>query len=110
MGRKTYSAGARSSRSVAVGQVGIVAAAVGYLLLGAPAFGQIALYPLSHDAARDLPVVMLEDGRRLVARTAIADGFVVEGARPDVLDLLLRHGILALGVPASGCAGTTDAE
>ncbi|MDG5747350.1 hypothetical protein P8Q88_04085 [Qipengyuania sp. XHP0207] len=88
-------------------QVAIAVGAVGGLLLAPPAYGQLAFYPISSSADRELPRVIFQDDRRLVARTYFADGYVMQGARPPLFELLFEHGILVLAVPESGCTGAT---
>lgn len=90
---------------LAVGQILIVLSAVGALLLAPPANGQIALYPITSAGHTELTKIATNGGRKLLARTRVGDGFVIQGSRPSFGDLLLNHGILALAVPDSGCSG-----
>ena len=79
--------------------------AVGGLLLAPPAFGQLAFYPITSAADRALPGIVYQDGRRAVARTALGGGYVMQGTRPPLFELLFEHGILVLAVPQGGCTG-----
>ncbi len=45
-------------------------------------------------------------GRKLLSKTALANGYIVTGTRPAFADLLFKHGILALAVADGGCIGT----
>ena len=91
-------------------QVAVVAIAVGGLLLAPPANGPMAFYALSDQARIELPKVMFDDDRRLVARTTVAGGYVLQGARPSFFSLLFGHGILVLAAPAEVCGGDSNAS
>ena len=92
-------------RLLGLSQAVIAIGAVGGLLLAPPAFGQLAFYPISPAADRALPGIVFQDGRRAVARTALGGGYVMQGARPPLSELLFEHGILVLAVPQGGCTG-----
>jgi hypothetical protein len=55
-----------------------------------------------------LPGIVFQDGRRAVARTALGGGYVMQGARPPLFELLFEHGILVLAVPQGGCTGAVS--
>ena len=46
------------------------------------------------------------EGRKLLSKTALANGYIVTGTRPAFADLLFNHGIIALAVADGGCIGT----
>lgn len=97
--------GSGFKRSLGLAQALLAVGAVGSLLLAPPAYGQLAFYPITRSADAALTTVMLQDGRRIVARTAVIDGYVLEGRRPPLMELLFERGILVLAVPESGCSG-----
>lgn len=87
-------------------QIGAGVLAVGALLLAPPAKGTIAFYPLTVSAKRSLPMLATSEGRKLLSKTALANGYIVTGTRPAFADLLFNHGIIALAVADGGCIGT----
>lgn len=88
-------------------QIGAGVLAVGALLLAPPANGTIALYPLTSSAKQSLPILATSEGRRLLSKTAMANGYIVNGQRPAFADLLFNHGIIALAVADGGCTGAS---
>lgn len=108
MHRAAPSSRPKTGQLLGLAQAAIAIGAVGGLLLAPPAYGQLAFYPISSSADRELPKVIFQDDRRLVARTSLADGYVMQGARPPLFELLFEHGILVLAVPESGCTGATS--
>ena len=108
MHRAAPSSRSKTGKFLGLAQAAIAIGAVGGLLLAPPAYGQLAFYPISSSADRELPKVIFQDDRRLVARTYLADGYVMQGARPPLFELLFDHGILVLAVPESGCTGATS--
>ncbi|WP_435201307.1 hypothetical protein [Qipengyuania sp. 902] len=108
MHRAALSSRPKTGKFLGLAQAAIGIGAVGGLLLAPPAYGQMAFYPISSSADRELPEVIFQDDRRLVARTYLADGYVMQGARPQMFELLFEHGILVLAVPESGCTGATS--
>ena len=110
MQRAASSSRIRFGRLLGLAQAAIAISAVGGLLLAPPAYGQLAFYPISSSADRELPRVIFKDDRRLVARTYLADGYVMQGTRPPLFELLFEHGILVLAVPESGCTGATSGK
>ena len=89
-------------------QIFVVISSVGILLFAPPAAGQMAFYPLTKFGTQSVAEVMLEQDRRLIGRTTIANGYVLQGVRPPFFKLFLERGILVVAVTEESCGSGTD--
>lgn len=94
-----------SKAGPAIAQCVIVLGAVGTLLLAPRAGGQTILFPLTEQAARELPAFALRNDARIVAGGPLSGSILIHGNSIGFAEGLVHHATLVLSAPAGGCLG-----
>lgn len=97
-------AGAILGAQLAVGASGFL-----LLLLTPPPQGEMLLVPATRDAQRALAPLAIASPARLIGTGPLPGSLVVFGDRTTLLPVMLRHGILVLAAPRSGCGAAARA-
>lgn len=84
-------------------QCGLILCGLAAVYVVPPASGQMLLVPMTREARSTLAMVAVARGARLVAAGPWNGSLLVEGERDQLVQPLLRAGVITVSARAGGC-------